>query len=228
MHADDKVLPAWAGTVCGLAGGTAQILVGHPFDTVKVRMQALGMKPAESLTKLYSGVTAPLLGVAACNAVLFGSHAAAKAFTNSEAASGAFAGACMALINCPIESLKVRAQTAKPSSPNPRLLFRGLGVTLIRDTPSFAVYFASYDYLKRNLDSTAIAGGLAGILAWIPAYPQDVLKSRLQSHSAKTISEAFRQGPLWRGFSICMLRAFPANAATFLTYEAVKRLLQDS
>ncbi len=68
--------------------------------------------------------------------------------------------------------------------------------------------------------------------AWAVCYPQDVLKSRIQmdaspSNARKPLLAYARDivhGEAgWRGFakglSPTLLRAFPANAATFLAYE---------
>ncbi len=95
-----------------------------------------------------------------------------------------------------------------------------------------------YEEMKARLHSTPlrdslltpiISGGCAGIAAWLPCYPQDVLKSRMQSSSAKfSLLEAavclFRESGIqgfFKGFTPTMIRAFPANAATFLGYEFV-------
>lgn len=63
---------------------------------------------------------------------------------------------------------------------------------------------------------------------WAIAIPPDVLKSRLQSApegtykgfldvARKTIA-ADGVGALWKGFGPAMSRAFPANAATFVSF----------
>lgn len=124
-----------------------------------------------------------------------------------------------------------------------RSLFTGYTMTLLRDVPSFATYFTFYkaakQYFSKNeqegIASTypivaLLSGGMTGVVAWIPCYPQDVIKSRIQSGHAKNISEALstllnQHGyrGLWKGFSVCLVRAFPANAATFAAYELVQR-----
>lgn len=80
-----------------------------------------------------------------------------------------------------------------------------------------------------------VCGGLSGFGAWLPCIPQDVLKSRIQS-STKMIGvrQAFEQliaesgaRGLFRGIGPTMLRAFPANAATFLAYELVHKSLSN-
>lgn len=133
-------------------------------------------------------------------------------------------------------------------------LYRGYMTTLFRDVPSFAAYFGIYESLKRafynrphdyhDKDYTSslhplqalLAGGIAGLAAWLPCYPQDVIKSRMQAsshysstlHCAKTLIIEGGWQSLFRGFAPTMARAFPANAATFLAYELVQATFQSS
>ena len=100
-----------------------------------------------------------------------------------------------------------------------------------------------YEAMKAHLHSTSlrdsmwnpiISGGCAGIAAWLPCYPQDVLKSRIQSSVnkvslAEATSSLFKTAGLkgfYKGFTPTMIRAFPANAATFLGYEFVMNLFR--
>ena len=69
-----------------------------------------------------------------------------------------------------------------------RGVFRGLGITVMREIPAFGVYFSSYEAMTRTQDSSQpistmrmmAAGGFAGIFSWLFTYPIDMLKSRLQ------------------------------------------------
>lgn len=70
-------------TLSGSAGGAALVLVGHPFDTLKVRMQSDGSRfkgtmdcvrqtyQKEGLNGFYKGIGSPLVGVTIVNAVCF-------------------------------------------------------------------------------------------------------------------------------------------------------------
>lgn len=100
-----------------------------------------------------------------------------------------------------------------------------------------------------------LAGGLAGIgihpppsplvsplssrhagriAAWIPCYPQDVIKSRMQSSAvhrsvlacARSILAEHGLRGFFKGFGPTIVRAFPANAATFFAYELVSEQLR--
>ncbi|KAI7898887.1 mitochondrial carrier domain-containing protein [Cokeromyces recurvatus] len=128
-----------------------------------------------------------------------------------------------------------------------RSIFRGTGATLLRDSPGSAAYFVAYELIKKGLTpagtrpedlsfgAVLFAGGMAGVAMWTIAIPPDVLKSRLQSAPAGTYSglgDCLKKtlktdGPsaLFKGLGPAMLRAFPANAATFLGVEYSMRAM---
>lgn len=174
-------------------------------------------------------------------------------------AAGFFSAIPMTLITAPFERVKVllqiQGQNPPPAGQKPkysggldvvrqlykeggvRSVFRGSAMTLARDGPGSAAYFAAYEYIKRSLtpkdaegNSTGelslpavlTAGGAAGIAMWIPVFPVDTIKSRLQSASGKptiggTISAVYASGGVkafFPGFGPALARAVPANAAT--------------
>ena len=124
-----------------------------------------------------------------------------------------------------------------------RSVFRGSFATLARDGPGSAAYFATYEYIKRRLTpvdpatgktsgelsllAITCAGAAAGVAMWIPVFPVDTVKSRLQTMEGKptvggVISGLYRNGGLkafFPGFGPALARAVPANAATFLGVE---------
>ncbi|TPX56488.1 hypothetical protein PhCBS80983_g04515 [Powellomyces hirtus] len=127
--------------------------------------------------------------------------------------------------------------------------YRGLGCTLIRETPSYGAYFASYEMLCRMLvpegdtngqpsPTLLFAGGLAGVIAWLSTYPFDVIKTRLQSvenevnpryrntlHCFKSIVRTEGWRVLFSGWGATAIRAFPTNAATFYAVSWTKNAL---
>ncbi|OLN97493.1 Mitochondrial carnitine carrier [Colletotrichum chlorophyti] len=124
-----------------------------------------------------------------------------------------------------------------------RSVFRGSAATLARDGPGSAAYFAAYEYIKRRLTpkdpvtgkpqgelsllAVTAAGAAAGIAMWIPVFPVDTVKSRLQTAEGNVtlggvVREVYGRGGVkafFPGFGPALARAVPANAATFLGVE---------
>ncbi|KAI2715757.1 hypothetical protein CBS147354_7140 [Penicillium roqueforti] len=279
----------------GAVGGLCAVVVGHPFDLVKVRLQTAekGVYSGamdvvrktvarEGLARgLYAGVSAPLVGVTPMFAVSFWGYDVGKTLVSKFSAvpvkndtpqysiaqissAGFFSAIPMTLITAPFERVKVllQIQGQKQLAPGEkpqysggldvvrqlykeggvRSVFRGSAMTLARDGPGSAAYFAAYEYIKRSLtpkdaegnvtgelslSAVVCAGGAAGIAMWIPVFPVDTIKSRLQSAPGKptmggVIRSVYASGGLkafFPGFGPALARAVPANAATFLGVE---------
>ncbi|GAA6014063.1 hypothetical protein JCM10207_000224 [Rhodosporidiobolus poonsookiae] len=133
-------LDFFAGTVAGIAS----LLTGHPFDTVKVRLQTqptgrdgeryyrnavhafARVVKEEKVVGLYKGVTSPMAGVAVMNASVFTSYKLAMNALLSTpdaeptlvqiTAAGAFSGIFTSLITTPIERLKILQQSSSVGS----------------------------------------------------------------------------------------------------------------
>lgn len=130
-------------------------------------------------------------------------------------------------------------------------IFKGLAPTLVRESIGMGIYFATYEALvarelaqKTNLVRADIPGwklclygGLSGYALWIVIYPIDVLKSRLQTDalsapkykgSIDAARDVFRVSGIkgfYKGFIPTILRAAPANGATFAVFELTMRLI---
>ncbi|KAG9775424.1 hypothetical protein KCU88_g5142, partial [Aureobasidium melanogenum] len=285
----------------GGVGGVCAVIVGHPFDLVKVRLQTADKGvytgaidvvkktvAREGLARgLYAGVSAPLVGVTPMFAVSFWGYDMGKRLVDTFttvpvvnntpqysigqiSAAGFFSAIPMTLITAPFERVKVllQIQGQKQLAPGEkpkysggidvvrqlykeggiRSVFRGSAMTLARDGPGSAAYFAVYEYVKRSLSpkdkygnatgelslpAVMTAGGAAGVAMWIPVFPVDTIKSRLQSAEGRptisgTISSVYRSGGIkafFPGFGPALARAVPANAATFVGVELAHKAM---
>ncbi|XP_030533814.1 mitochondrial carnitine/acylcarnitine carrier-like protein isoform X2 [Rhodamnia argentea] len=190
----------------GTIGGAAQLIVGHPFDTIKVKLQsqpapAPGQPPrysgamdavrqtlaAEGPRGLYKGMGAPLATVAAFNAVLFTVRGQMEALLRSkpgvpltidqQVVCGAGAGIAVSFLACPTELIKCRLQAQSA--------------------------------LASAGSTTTVAVKYGG--------PMDVARHVLRS-------EGGTRG-LFKGLVPTMAREVPGNAAMFGVYEAIKQYL---
>lgn len=275
----------------GTIGGIAQVLVGQPFDTTKVRLQSAPpgtysstldvirkLLSEEGPLAFYKGTLTPLLGMGVCISVQFATNEYMKRLFNKENhggpltypqffLSGAAAGMANSLVASPIEHIRIRLQTQRTgvkqfSGPldcieklwnqgGARLIYRGLGPTLIREGVGGGIYFLTFEALvqremhrdnipRNEVESwkMCLFGGLAGYALWSSVYPVDVIKSNMQTdnykkpkyansfQAAKSVYATYGPRGFMKGFLPTILRAAPANAVTFLMFEQTMRLLQ--
>ncbi|KAI9661273.1 MAG: carnitine transporter [Bathelium mastoideum] len=282
--------------IAGGVGGVCAVIVGHPFDLVKVRLQTAEKGvyngamdvvrrtiAREGLARgLYAGVSAPLVGVTPMFAVSFWGYGVGKNLVKSfsevrdeqysvgqVSVAGFFSAIPMTVITAPFERVKVllQIQGQKQLAPGEKpkysggldvvrqlykeggikSVWRGSAMTLARDGPGSAAYFATYEVIKRkltpknedgkpgqlSLTAVMVAGGAAGVAMWIPVFPVDTVKSRLQSAEGSptiggTIRDLYGKGgfrAFFPGMGPAMARAVPANAATFLGVELAQKAM---
>ena len=122
--------------VAGSVGGAASVVVGQPFDTIKVRVQAQPTSAAlsarqmlaltlreEGARALFKGMAAPVAATAAINAIVFAVKGAVLATIHPAASgpaplwavvlSGNLAGLCTTVVGTPMELVKCRLQVQK-------------------------------------------------------------------------------------------------------------------
>lgn len=118
-------------TVCRFVSGCAGVIVGHPFDTVKVNLQTQDPKnlrytgtfhclksivAKESVRGLYKGMASPMAGVAAVNAIVFGVYGNIQRHSSNPDAlkthflAGSIAGLTQSVVCSPMELIKTKLQ----------------------------------------------------------------------------------------------------------------------
>ncbi|KAI9724785.1 MAG: hypothetical protein M1812_000061 [Candelaria pacifica] len=230
----------------------------------------------EGFTGLYSGVLPQLVGVAPEKAIKltvndlirtrFSEKGTGKIWWPYEILAGGSAGACQVVFTNPLEIVKIRLQVQGEIAKNvegvPKRsamwivknlglvgLYKGASACLARDVPFSAIYFPTYNHLKRDFFGESpnkklgilqllTAGAIAGMPAAYLTTPFDVIKTRLQvearkgetkytslRHCARTVyaEEGFKA--FFKGGPARILRSSPQFAFTLAGYEVLQGLL---
>jgi solute carrier family 25 carnitine/acylcarnitine transporter 20/29 len=224
---------ALRGIVCGFVYGATSPLVGHPIDSVKTRMQAdarfastsalqtfRAILAGEGVRGLYRGLLPPLLGSSVFRSVQFSVYAFAMSAARESPllstevpgsgglqlrvlAAGLASSAARALLETPLELVKVRRQmgggswlvaaSAEEALRDPlrelRGLYRGFGVTFLRTWGLMGTFFVLVDTLERkHADLLAVPvlgpwmkGGVCTVVAWALVWPFETLKNQMQA-----------------------------------------------
>lgn len=130
------------------------------------------------------------------------------------------------------------------------LFCHGLGITIIREIPSFAIYFVVYGMLARSSMAAVLGehaaplifGAMAGWAMWIPTYPIDIVKTIEQVQTPKNeekgkgmlsatqiTAKLYRAGGIrafFDGLEPKLARAAIKHAVTFWVYEVVMNLMR--
>jgi solute carrier family 25 carnitine/acylcarnitine transporter 20/29 len=187
----------------GLCGGVAGLIVGHPFDTVKVRLQTQGthgienrytsmvqcfwnILKTERIWGLYKGVLSPLIGFSAMNSIMFGvygnvlhhlerGHSKIPQMWNV-ALAGGIGGFAQLSVVVPMELIRTRMQV------------QGVGE---KGDSFFALHQTSQEH-------------------------------RLYENSLDCAKKLYRSGgirSLYQGFTITLCRDIPASSLYFVIWE---------
>ena len=199
-----------SGILAGYPFDTVKVLIQNqvckPIRYRSTFQTMLLVTREDGFRRLYRGLATPLFTVAFYNAVTFSAYEDAvrklphHCWAN-HAMAGALSGLPRSVIICPVEVVKTQMQVASTKasisgsecikqiykSSGLKGFAKGYLTTLVREVLFLACYFASFEIMTRNRKTekltVLIAGGLAGIISWIPTYPIDVIKTRLQGDS---------------------------------------------
>ena len=235
--------------VKGCISGMSGIILSHPVDSIKTHYQMNNNsnnnnKFTYNFKNLYRGITSPLVGVGLEKAIVFGTYNFLRNNQNlSIPVSGGISGLAASMIVSPYERIKILLQTQQKVSLkmciNPSFMFKGLSATFTREIPGFAIYFSTYETLKDyfytsqnkqiSIPASFIFGGASGTIAWMFIYPQDRIKTIIQSNNknekvniGQIVKDIYKLGGIrhfYQGFTFAVMRAILLHSGTFCTME---------
>ncbi|KAF9208382.1 hypothetical protein BGZ49_008967 [Haplosporangium sp. Z 27] len=236
MAAREKKSPL-TNLIAGGSAGFMEALICHPLDTIKVRMQLAKNVPRNAaVTGLLAGVTEAVLVVT------------------------------------PMDVVKIRLQAQRHSMADPLdipkyrnaahcaytvvreegfgALYRGVGLTSLRQATNQAANFPTYHFLKSQLQrhqditelpgyQSAIIGCISGAMGPLVNNPIDIVKTRIQKTPNPEglsgwarfteVNGSILKNEGWRAFykgvTPRVLRVAPGQAVTFAVYERVSSWL---
>jgi solute carrier family 25 carnitine/acylcarnitine transporter 20/29 len=196
--------------IAGYAYGITTVIVGQPLDTIKTRMQALGLKSASATAKnifandgvpgLYRGGVPLFFGGGLIRSAQFGVYETVLALEkkyfgectadqkllgifNPQVIVAGFAGGIgRGLVEGPFEYIKTRRQVNQ--SWLMREVFTGSGATVFRNSFLFCFFMIYVDLTKQftpNGLGPFWTGAVCSNLAWLTIWPLDITKSQVQS-----------------------------------------------
>ncbi|KAJ1325924.1 solute carrier family 25 (mitochondrial carnitine/acylcarnitine transporter) member 20/29 [Microdochium nivale] len=179
----------------GAAGGIAQVLIGQPFDIVKVRLQtstaysgalnaATSIYAKEGAMAFYKGTLTPLVGIGACVSIQFGAFGYAKRYLE-----------------------KANAAAASPLNP------------LKSKELSYAQYYAAGAFA--GVANSVISGPIEHVRIRLQTQPHGA--ARLYSGPLDCVRKLSSHGGvlqgLYRGEAVTILREAQAYGCWFLAFE---------
>jgi hypothetical protein len=207
--------------IAGLCGGIAQVVIGHPLDTIKTCVQNNLNWKYFTFKDYYRGAKYQLSHAMIKNGTIFPTYFFAKKYTDSDLMAGAFAGLVTTPSQYIFDTIKIKKQTYKPFNLNTLIYNNGKIAVLNREIFGLAIYFKTYSYFKEKEFHPIISGGAAGFTSWLFTYPLDVIRSRQISQNIK-MSEAIKIGTLYKGLLPCLYRSVLVNSAIWYVVEKIR------
>ena len=152
--------------------------------------------------------------------------------------AGGVAGLFTDIALFPLDTVKTRLQQGSYQPNMFRGLYQGLGPAAIASAPSAAIFFGTYEYMKRAIagpGSSVFANGSAAAVAEVAAclfkVPFEVVKQRFQVSSTKTGGTACMLAQIYRteglrgcysGLGATMAREIPFGFIQMPVYEILK------
>ncbi len=209
----------------GCIAGIAQTIIGHPLDTIKVLYQNKSTLNDLKIRTFYRGWNYPMVSGCFFNSIVFPIYEVSYKKTKNSFISGAMSGTVVSPFVYLFDIGKIKRQVNQHVQIKDFYRTRGLTMTFNREILAMGLYFGSYFKCKDIGISPFFSGGIAGLVNWTFTYPLDVIRTRQMARNI-TIREALKERQLWRGYTICAIRAITVNAVCFKTYEVFKKYFE--
>jgi hypothetical protein len=177
----------------GVLGGFARAIIGHPFDTIKTKLQINPIKYKNTFNclkiivreqgalSLYKGLTAPLL----FNGLIVGTHFYVYdnyKKDNNVFLVGGIAGLCGSIFSNPIEFFRIKMQLANRLDNHKNYknifdcskcilenkgffgLFTGQRITSVREFVGYSTFFGCYEFCPNLTDKEFLNKVIKGSL----------------------------------------------------------------
>lgn len=261
------------GFTCGLVFGFASPLTSHPFDVIKSRMQALpsaatstSIETARALLleggplALYKGLLPPMIGSITYRSMQMSAYSGAYAACKDSPLlstpqpflaglqlrvllAGAAATTARALVETPLEVLKVRQQLSLVPPPfSFKAYYQGFSLTWGRLYIALGGFFTLVDHVDRHypwffsmpIYGSFLKGAVCATASWCVAWPLEVVKNRVQSGNYpgsfisqfKSIVKERGVVGLYRGIWPGAMRSLIGNGSALAAYDLCKANLQ--
>lgn len=169
---------------------------------------------------------------------------ASPTFSQSLVAGG-LAGTTVDLLFFPIDTIKTRLQSSQGfiRAGGFHGIYKGIGSVVVGSAPGAAVFFCTYDTLKRTLPfptdlapvTHMVSASVGEIAACLVRVPTEVIKTRTQTGSYGSSKSSFAGARLllaqegirgfYRGFGTTIMREIPFTSIQFPVYELLKAKL---
>jgi solute carrier family 25 carnitine/acylcarnitine transporter 20/29 len=173
-----KIKDVGSSFLAGCLSGTCTVLVGHPFDTIKVRMQMINTSfrscvkdvvSKEGVSALYKGIASPLLSVPLLRASgwltlelglkLLGSKYDENLGLSQAMLAGSFSALVTSLIVSPFDLVKCRLQMEGVGAKIRRTGAMHLGMKIFKEEGLRGLYRGYSITLAREIPGVAVSYG---------------------------------------------------------------------
>lgn len=222
----------------GAIVGSLKILIGYPFETIKIRYQLKQPNNTiihSNILHLYKGCAIPLVYSTFKRSTQL--YIYEKYNDNNTYIAGAYGGIISSIISNPFNIIKTNIQSNKYDNIISQLKFdiikRGNIINICRDTIFSTYYLGTYGLLKKKLPDKyyyySIAGIISGSTTWLLFSPLDYIRTNIYNgNDYKYIYNHIIKNPfmLWNGCSYMIIKSIPLNMINMVIYEYIKHNLQ--